>query len=216
MAATDTWDSSSGIERRAPEDFRMPRQGYVREAPERMAPKNRADQAAQPPAGDDLPERLAKHFSAVVSVQTPAVRRRINAKLALVVTGYQSGAWSVDFISVGPEYVREGLATDWTYKIETEDKLLYPFLTGERQFFEHLLLSLRVRLAGRPDEYNEPLYHFLYDLEQHRILEITPGLASWSRLVYPNEVELLGRCPDPEEFYVTAVIPRKIAVDLEL
>ena len=104
-----------------------------------------------------------------MSAQTPAIRQRINAKLALVITGRQSGTWTVDFTSTGPDYVREGLVSDWTYKIETEDKLLYPFLTGQRRFFEHLLLSLRVRLARRPDEYNEPLYHFLYDPDPERL-----------------------------------------------
>jgi UDP-MurNAc hydroxylase len=169
MAATDIWDASCGIERRAPEDFRMPRWDYVRAASARMAAKIRADQAAELPAGSDLPQRLANYFNALVSAQTPAIRRRINAKLALVVTGCQRGAWTVDFASPGPEYVREGVASDWTYKIEAEDKLLYPFLTGERQFFEHLLLSLRVRLARRPDEYSEPLYHFLYDPDPERL-----------------------------------------------
>jgi hypothetical protein len=169
MAATDIWDACSGIERHAPESFRMARQEYIRGASERMASKIRTDQAARPPAGSDLPECLANYFNALVSAQTPAVRRRIDAKLALVVTGRQGGAWTVDFTSNGCEYVREGLASDWTYKIQAEDKLIYPFLTGERQFFEHLLLSLRVRLARRPDEYNEPLYHFLYNPDPERL-----------------------------------------------
>jgi UDP-MurNAc hydroxylase len=169
MTACDIWDSRSGIERRASEVFRMPRQDYIRAVSKRMAPQIRADQAAQSPAGGDLPERLVNHFNALVSAQTPAIRQRINAKLALVITGCRSGAWTIDFTSAGPEYVREGLASDWTYKIEAEDKLLYPFLTGRQRFFEHLLLSLRVRLARRPDEYNEPLYHFLYDPDPERL-----------------------------------------------
>jgi len=169
MKATDVWNSCSGVERHAPEAFRMPRQDYVRAASERMAPKIRADQAVQPSAGTDLPERLVNHFNALVAAQTPTIRQRINAKLAVVITGCQSGTWTIDFTSTGPEYVRAGLASDWTYKIEAEDKLLYSFLTGQRQFFEHLLLSLRVRLARRPDDYNEPLYHFLYDPDPERL-----------------------------------------------
>jgi UDP-MurNAc hydroxylase len=169
MAATDAWSSCSGIKRCAPEVFRAPRRDYVRAASERTASKIRHDQAMEPPAGDDLPERLVNHFNALVSAQTEAIRKRVNAKLALVITGRRSGAWTVDFTAKAPEYVREGLAADWTYKIEAEDKLLYPFLTGQRQFFEHLLLSLRVRLARRPDEYNEPLYHFLYDPDPERL-----------------------------------------------
>jgi UDP-MurNAc hydroxylase len=169
MAATDAWDSHSGIARGAPAAFRMPRQEYIRAASERMAAQIRLRRAAEPPAGSDLPQRLTEYFNPLVAAQTPLVRRRINAKLALVITGRQGGAWTVDFTSTGPEYVYEGLASNWTYKIEVEDKLLYPFLTGQMQFFEDLLLSLRVRLARKPDEYNEVLYHFLYEPDPERL-----------------------------------------------
>jgi lipopolysaccharide/colanic/teichoic acid biosynthesis glycosyltransferase len=54
-----------------------------------------------------------------------------------------------------------------------------------------------------------------YTPEQHRILDITPGLAGMSQLVYPHEAELLRGCRDPEEVYVKVFMPRKIAVDLE-
>jgi lipopolysaccharide/colanic/teichoic acid biosynthesis glycosyltransferase len=54
-----------------------------------------------------------------------------------------------------------------------------------------------------------------YTVEQQRILEITPGLAGMSQLVYPHEAELLRRYADPEKFYVRELMPRKIAVDLE-
>jgi UDP-MurNAc hydroxylase len=169
MAATDAWDSRSGIERRAPDTFRMPRQDYIRAASERMAAEIRLRRAEEPPAGSDLPQRLTEYFNTLVAAQTPLVRRRIDAKLALVVTGRQGGSWTVDFTSTGPEYVYEGLGSDWTYKMEVENKLLYPFLTGQMSFFEDLLLSLRIRLARRPDEYNEPLYHFLYDPDPERL-----------------------------------------------
>jgi UDP-MurNAc hydroxylase len=169
MAATDAWDSRSGFERRAPVAFRMPRQEYIRAASERMAAQIRRRRAAEPPAGSDLPQRLMAYFNTLVAAQTPLVRRCINAKLALVVTGRHGGAWTVDFTSSGPEYTYEGLASDWTYKIEVEDKLLYPFLTGQMPFFEDLLLSLRVRLARRPDVYNEALYHFFYEPDPERL-----------------------------------------------
>ena len=84
-------------------------------------------------------------------------------------TGPRGGEWTVDFTSTGQGYVREGLLPDWTYKIEMEDKLLSPFFTGEEPFFEDLLLSMRFRSARRPDEYNEPLYHFLYDSDPEKL-----------------------------------------------
>jgi UDP-MurNAc hydroxylase len=169
LAAGDVWDSRTGVERRAPSCFRLPRQEYIRAASERLAPQIRARQAAEAPAGSDLGCRFVNHFNGLLAAQTPAIRNRIQAKLGFLVTGRHGGAWTVDFTSPGPEYVREGLAADWTYTIEVEDKLLYPFLTGQMPFFEDLLLSLRVRCARRPDVYNEPLYHFLYEPDPEKL-----------------------------------------------
>jgi UDP-MurNAc hydroxylase len=169
MAATDVWDSKIGFERQAPSSFRVPRQEYIRGASARLAKQIRLRRASEPAAGSDLGQRLTDHFNTTVAIQTPAIRRRINAKLGLVVTGAHGGSWTVDFTFSGPTYVREGLAPDWTYKLEVEDKLLYPFLTGEMRFFEDLLLSLRVACARRPDQYNEPLYHFLYEPDPEKL-----------------------------------------------
>jgi hypothetical protein len=169
MAATDVWDSGSGIEVHAPDEFRLPRQEYIRRASERMAPAIRAHRAAEPPAGRDLPELLVRHFNDLVAGQTEAIRCRINSKLLLDISGEHGGSWTVDFKSRGPEFVREGAVADWTYRIQVEDKLIYPFLTNRIAFFEHLLLSLRVRMSRRPDEYSEPLYHFLYEPDPEKL-----------------------------------------------
>jgi hypothetical protein len=169
MAASDVWDSDRGLEIHSPLAFRYPRRDYIRSAMERMAPQIRKWQAAEPPAGSNLPELLIEHFNHLIGCQTPPVRRRINAKLGLVVTGRQGGNWTLDFTSNGPNYVYEGLRPDWTYRMEVEDKLLFPFLTGQMQFFEDLLLSLRVHCARRPDEYNEALYHFLYEPDPEKL-----------------------------------------------
>jgi UDP-MurNAc hydroxylase len=163
MAASDVWDSRGGFEFRAPSAFRVPREQYIREASERLADKIVARNNAEPAATSQLPDLFVSHFNDVISAQTPLVRRRINAKLAFVVRGRHGGTWTLDFTSNGNNYVHEGLERDWTYKIEVEDKLLFPFLTKRMPFFEDLLLSLRVRCTRRPDEYNEALYHFLYE-----------------------------------------------------
>jgi lipopolysaccharide/colanic/teichoic acid biosynthesis glycosyltransferase len=54
-----------------------------------------------------------------------------------------------------------------------------------------------------------------YTAAQRQILDFSPGIAGMSQLVYPHEAELLKECADPEEFYVTELMPKKIAVDLE-
>jgi UDP-MurNAc hydroxylase len=169
MAASDVWDSRSGFEPHAPAAFRRPRQEYIREASARFAPRIMARRLAEPPAGADLGQRLADYFNTHVAAQTPAVRKRIGSRLAFEVSGPHGGAWTVDFNAPGPEYVREGLLPDWTYKIEVPDHLLYPYVAGKEPFFEHLLLSLRFRAVRRPDEYNEPLYHFLYEPDPEKL-----------------------------------------------
>lgn len=169
MACTDVWDSDSGYEAHAPASFRVPRQEYIRSASERMAPAIAAARTAEPAAHEDLPKLLPAHFHELVRAQTPGIRKRINAKLAFAVTGSRGGEWTVDFAPDGCDYVREGILADWTYKIEVEDKLISPFVTGEEPFFEDLLLSLRMRTSRRPDEYNEPLYHFLYEPDPEKL-----------------------------------------------
>jgi len=169
MAASDAWDSETGFEQHSPSMFRQPRAEYVKCAAERMRDAIASSRAAEPPAHAQLGELLVERFNEEVAAQSPAVRKRIGAKLALQVTGARGGEWTVDFTSTGKDYVREGLLPDWTYKIEMEDKLLSPFFTGEEPFFEDLLLSMRFRSARRPDEYNEPLYHFLYDSDPEKL-----------------------------------------------
>ena len=163
MAATDTWGSETGYRSNAPTFFKQPRIEYIRDASERMAPAIREKRAIEPGPNPDLTNLLPKHFNALAAAQTPDSRKRINAKLALAVWGQHGGQWTVDFTASGPDFVREGILPDWTYKIDVEDKLISPFVTGEEPFFEDLLLSLRFRASRRPDEFNEPLYHFLYE-----------------------------------------------------
>lgn len=169
MRVTDVWDSQNHFQTRAPRLLHQPRQQYIRDAAERMTTQIRRFKQSEAPAKGDLSERLVSYFNETIGAQTDTVRKRVGAKLALCVSGPQGGCWTADFTASGPQYVREGLAPDWTYKIDVEDKLLYPFLSGKMPFFEDILLSMRVRVARRPDDYNEPLYHFLYEPDPRKM-----------------------------------------------
>jgi len=169
MAASDVWDSRTGFECRAPASFRAPRQEYIAAASERMAGSIAAAYKAESPAHADLPNLLPKFFNTLVGAQSPSIRKVINAKLAFHVLGPRGGTWTVDFSAPGPEFVRDEILPDWTYKVEIEDKLISPFVTGEEPFFEDLLLSLRFRCSRRPDLFNEPLYHFLYEADPEKL-----------------------------------------------
>lgn len=169
MAATDVWTSDAGFQRRAPDAFHGDRHQYLHDAADRLRDEILARRAAERPADSDLGTRLMQFFEDHVSAQSPEVRARIGAVLALDVSGPHGGRWTVDFTAHAAPFVREGIDPRWTYRIEVEDKLIYPFVTGEIPFFEDLLLSLRVRLARRPDTYNEPLYHFLYEPDPQKL-----------------------------------------------
>jgi UDP-MurNAc hydroxylase len=169
MAATDIWDSRTGFEPHAPASFRVPRKEYIAVASERAAPSIAAAYDAEAPAHGDLPNLIPEFFNALVAAQSSKIRQTINAKLAFCVNGPRGGAWTVDFTAPGPEFVHEGISPDWTYKIDIEDKLISPFITGAEPFFEDLLLSLRFKCCRRPDVFNEPLYHFLYEPDPEKL-----------------------------------------------
>lgn len=169
MVATDVWDSNARYTSLVSELVRMARPEYLQDASERMKDRVVTARASEVEADPDVSALAAKYFGDAVSAQTEVVRRRINAKLALVITGPRGGSWTIDFSRSGSDCVEEGLRSDWTYKIEVEDKLLSRFLTGEEPFFEDLLLSLRCRCARRPDQFNEPLYHFLYEPDPQKL-----------------------------------------------
>ena len=169
MTAGDAWDSEAGLERRSPECFETDRREYIEDASRRMAPTIRRWRAEEAPAAGDLSQHLEEYFNRKVGDLSESVRHLVGAKLGIVVSGEQAGLWTVDFNAAGPRFVREGLADDWSYKIEVEDKLIYPFVSGSMEFFEDLLLSMRARLARRPDRYNEALYNFFYDPDPRRL-----------------------------------------------
>jgi UDP-MurNAc hydroxylase len=169
MAATDAWDSSRGFLRAAPESFHADRGRYIADAAARQAAKITARKEAEPAAGSDLGERVIEFFQQRLAALSPEMRRRIGARVNVEATGPQGGAWTVDFTAPGPVFAREGTAGDWTYRFRAEDRILYPFMTGRETWLEDLFLSMRVELGRRPDQYNEPLYHFLYDPDPERL-----------------------------------------------
>jgi Beta-lactamase superfamily domain len=169
MMVGDVWDSRTGLERRSSRPEPPNRREYIADVSQRLAPTMERWRAEEPPARSDLGERISRYFESRVGALSMEMRRRIGAKVGIVAHGKMDGAWTIDFESSDSTFVREGLAKDWTYKIDVEDKLLYPFVSGAHEFFEDLFLSLRCRLARRPDRYNDPLYNFFYDPNPRRL-----------------------------------------------
>jgi lipopolysaccharide/colanic/teichoic acid biosynthesis glycosyltransferase len=59
-----------------------------------------------------------------------------------------------------------------------------------------------------------PCYVARYSAAERAILGLTPGITGSASLRFRNESELLARQGEPEQFYVSEVLPAKIRADL--
>lgn len=53
----------------------------------------------------------------------------------------------------------------------------------------------------------------LYNDEQKKILLIKPGITDYATIKFINEEELLANAENPEEYYVTKILPEKILLN---
>lgn len=54
-----------------------------------------------------------------------------------------------------------------------------------------------------------------YQGEHRRVIAIKPGITDFASIEFRNENELLEGKPDPVEYYVREILPRKLALNLE-
>ena len=74
------------------------------------------------------------------------------------------------------------------------------------------VLAGQMSLVGpRPEV---PRYVALYTPAQRRVLELLPGLTDPASLAYFDEAHLLASFADPEQAYVSRVMPHKIELNL--
>lgn len=60
-----------------------------------------------------------------------------------------------------------------------------------------------------------PRYVALYSDEQRMVLNVRPGITSAASIAYMDENEILGRSANPQRAYIEAVMPAKLALDLD-
>ncbi len=60
-----------------------------------------------------------------------------------------------------------------------------------------------------------PKYVALYSAEQRKVLSVKPGLTDYASIEYINEDEVLGRYENPEQAYITEIMPAKLALNLK-
>lgn len=60
-----------------------------------------------------------------------------------------------------------------------------------------------------------PRYVAQYDQRQRKVLEVRPGITDPASLAFRDENELLAKESDPEQAYLTWIMPRKLEMNLE-
>lgn len=60
-----------------------------------------------------------------------------------------------------------------------------------------------------------PKYVAMYTPEQRRVLLLTPGITDVASLKYRDENAVLGQVENPEEYYISMIMPDKISLNLK-
>jgi lipopolysaccharide/colanic/teichoic acid biosynthesis glycosyltransferase len=60
-----------------------------------------------------------------------------------------------------------------------------------------------------------PRYVAMYSTEQRKVLCIRPGITDYASLRYFEESDLLAKSANPEETYISEIMPAKLALNLE-
>ena len=52
-----------------------------------------------------------------------------------------------------------------------------------------------------------------YTKEQQQVLNVLPGITDYASIAFRNENDLLAKAANPEEYYISEIIPKKIALN---
>lgn len=58
-------------------------------------------------------------------------------------------------------------------------------------------------------------YVDLYNAEQMKVLTVRPGITDFASIIYFKENEILGKAADPEQTYISEIMPEKLRINLE-
>lgn len=58
-------------------------------------------------------------------------------------------------------------------------------------------------------------YVEMYSVEQQKVLSAQPGITDYASIEFLNENELLGKASDPEEIYISEIMPVKLDLNLK-
>ena len=59
-----------------------------------------------------------------------------------------------------------------------------------------------------------PKYVAMYDAEQKTVLNVKPGITDYASIAYSEENALLANAENPEELYITRIMPAKLKLNM--
>ncbi|MDR0697280.1 MAG: sugar transferase [Christensenellaceae bacterium] len=60
-----------------------------------------------------------------------------------------------------------------------------------------------------------PKYVMLYNVAQRKVLSVKPGITDPASIIFRDENQLLNGSDDPEEKYISDIMPKKLEINLE-
>jgi lipopolysaccharide/colanic/teichoic acid biosynthesis glycosyltransferase len=114
-------------------------------------------------------------------------------------------------MSVGAETAGPSITATGDRRITRIGRLLRKTKIDELPQLWNVLRGEMSFVGPRPEV---PKYVMLYTPEQREVLALRPGITDEASVEFRNEEELLAAAADPESFYVTQCLPRKIALNL--
>jgi lipopolysaccharide/colanic/teichoic acid biosynthesis glycosyltransferase len=111
---------------------------------------------------------------------------------------------------VNADKIGSGITTASDQRITRVGRLLRKHAIDELPQLFNVIRGEMSLVGPRPED---PRYTSQYDQNQRRILSILPGITSPASLSFVDEASLLVG-PDWEEKYVTEILARKLAIDL--
>lgn len=58
-------------------------------------------------------------------------------------------------------------------------------------------------------------YVEMYNEEQKQVLKVRPGITDPASIKYRNENDLLSKAEDPEQYYITNIMPDKLRINID-
>ncbi len=117
------------------------------------------------------------------------------------------------FRTMYPNSEKQGLLTvGKDERITRMGKFLRKYKIDELPQFFNVLLGDMSLVGPRPEV---PRYVKMYNEEQLKVLSVKPGITDYASLVYYDENKKLSEAENPEEYYITTVMPHKLQLSLQ-